>query len=243
MKAQTMDRHLYTQIGLDSGSLTMLGAVVKSFGEPGEYRGTVRKGDRHAGVFYLSVDKDSPVARADIDLAAFDRGASAAGSGGCGCGEPRCGCGGKEPRYSVNPRGYALFRVSGGAGGYAVHVRKAAEADDTPVFDSRKLGEGAVFSAMLLRPGRYAVTNTLGKARAEVVVAYPQRTDRPYRPPAPVRVTVTAKGFDQDGIRLGPAQGLIFECRTEARIKIELVEPDDGPRGRDRRRRTARKPR
>ena len=38
----TFDRNLFTQIGLDSGSLTMLGAVIHSFRKPGEYRGSVR---------------------------------------------------------------------------------------------------------------------------------------------------------------------------------------------------------
>jgi hypothetical protein len=57
------------QTGLDSGALTMLGAVVRRFEEPGEYRGTVRRGDAIEKVFYLSVDKESPVAGADIDLA------------------------------------------------------------------------------------------------------------------------------------------------------------------------------
>ena len=67
----TFDRNLFTQIGLDSGSLTMLGTVVHSFGEPGEYRGSVRRGKEGAAVFYISVDKNSPVAQVNIDLAAL----------------------------------------------------------------------------------------------------------------------------------------------------------------------------
>ena len=38
----TFDRNLFTQIGLDSASLTMLGTIVHSFPQPGEYRGVVR---------------------------------------------------------------------------------------------------------------------------------------------------------------------------------------------------------
>ena len=40
----TFDPHLFTQIGLDSGSLTMLGTVVHSFAQPGEYRCVVHEG-------------------------------------------------------------------------------------------------------------------------------------------------------------------------------------------------------
>ena len=231
MKQQIIDRNLFTQIGLDSGSLTMLGAVVHTFREPGEYRGTVRKENAGKGVFYICVDKDSAVAQVDIDLAALAGSAGVAG-GGCGCGggtdTKDCTCGG-ERRYTVNPRGYVVFRVSGGAGGYNVHVRKAAEADDTPIFDSRKLGNGAIFSGTLLRPGTYAVTNALGQGRAEVAVAYPVRGKTAYRPPEPVHVRVTEKGFEPGVLALKPAQGMIFECAAPSRIRIELVKPDDGP--------------
>jgi hypothetical protein len=230
MKQQIIDRNLFTQVGLDSGSLTMLGAVVRTFGEPGEYRGTVRKEKDGKGVFYISVDKDSAVAQVDIDLAALAGSAGNATAEGCGCGggDSHSSCGGGR-RFTVNPRGYVVFRVGGGTGGYNVHVRKAAEADDTPTFDSRALADGAIFSGTLLRPGKYAVTNALGKGRAEVTVAYPVRGKTAYRPPEPVHVRVTDKGFDPGVLELKPAQGLIFECAAPSRIKIELVTPDDGP--------------
>ncbi len=136
------------QTGLDSGALTMLGAVVRRFEEPGEYRGTVRRGDAIEKVFYLSVDKQSPVAAADIDLAKLAGSLPQQEETGRDC----CPSEG-EARFSVNPRGYVLFRVSGGRGGYSVNLRRADPDEKTPVFNSTALDGGASFSVHVLRPG------------------------------------------------------------------------------------------
>lgn len=210
--------------GLDSGALTILGAVVRRFEESGEYRGTVRRGDAIEKVFYLSVDKESPVAAADIDLAKLaDSLPHRKETGGVCC------SGEGEARFSVNPRGYVLFRVSGGPGGYSVNLRRADPDEKTPVFNSTVLDGGANFSARVLRPGTYSVTNAHGKARASLTVGYPPKAFSGYRPPAPLRVEVTERGFHPQKIELMPAQGLIFDCRTPARIVITLERPDDGP--------------
>ncbi|MEJ2652615.1 MAG: hypothetical protein P8173_12685 [Gammaproteobacteria bacterium] len=212
------------QIGLDSGALTMLGAVVHRFEEPGEYRGTIRRGDTIEKVFYLSVDKESPVAAADIDLAKLAGSLRQSNNTdeGCCSDEP-------ETRFSVNPRGYALFRVSGGKGGFSVNLRRTDPNERTPVFNSTALDNGAIFSARILRPGTYVVTNTCGKTRAHLTVSYPPNAFSGYRPPEPQRVEITAKGFLPSKIALKPAQGLIFECHTTSRIIVELERADDGP--------------
>ena len=46
----------------------------------------------------------------------------------------------------------------------------------------------------------------------------------------PLNIAVTKKGFGQDSIALLPGQGMVFRFATPARIAIELVEPDDGPK-------------
>jgi hypothetical protein len=217
----TFDRNLFTQIGLDSGSLTMLGTVVHSFGEPGEYRGSVRRGKEGAAVFYISVDKNSPVAQVNIDLAALTNPPAATSK----C----CKGDGPEQRFTVNPKGYAVFHVSSGAGGFDVHVRKAEEDPKAKIFDSRELGEGDIFSAVILRPGTYSVTNLVTKTQAEAIVAYPKIGKTAYRPPAPVRVESTRDAFAPRRIELHPGQGLIFDCKAPSRVMIELVKPDDGP--------------
>ncbi len=223
----TFDQNLFTQTGLDSGLLTILGSVIHSFSEPGEYRGSVHKAGGEQAVFYLTVDKNSPAAHANIDLAALREYAGAS--------QKECCDEGTENRFTVNPRGYVVFHVSGGSGGFSVHVRRAEEDPKTQVFNSQALGEGDIFSASIIRPGTYSVVNQLakGKARAEVVVSYPEIGKTAYRPPAPVHVQVTQRGFDPERIELKPGQGMVFEVKAPARIVTELTKPDDGP-GNDR---------
>ena len=154
----TFDQNLFTQTGLDSGLLTILGSVIHSFGEPGEYRGSVHKAGGEQAVFYLTVDKNSPAAHVNIDLATLREYAGATQKECCGDGT--------ENRFTVNPRGYVVFHVSGGSGGFSVHVRRAEEDPKTQVFNSQELGEGDIFSASIIRPGTYSVVNQLAKGKA-----------------------------------------------------------------------------
>ena len=218
MRSQlTFDRHLYTQLGLDSGALTMLGALVHSFEEAGEYRGTARRGDLPEATFRVSVDPDCAIAQADIDLAALvdddDR------------------CGDDVRRFTVHPRGFAVFRVSKGSGGYWVNVRRADEDRAVKAYDSRRLEQGDIFSAMLLRPGRYSIENALSKARGEVTVAYPTTGKTAYRPPPPLEAEC-GETIKPKAIHLKPVQGLNIHATGPARVRISLLEPDDGPRSR-----------
>src|SRR5262249_55607489 len=133
-------------------------------------------------------------------------------------------CGDKKAgnEFVVNPKGYAVFHVSAGAGGYYVHLRKADEDPKQKIFDSRKLEEGDIYSAVILRPGRYSVTNALTKAAGELIVHYPSVGKTGYRPPPPVRIEVGEKGFQPNKIEVHPGQGLSFHCKQTSRIKIEL---------------------
>jgi hypothetical protein len=216
------DWSVFTQIGLDSGSLTRLGAVVHSFGEPGEYRGSVRQGAESKAVFYISVDKNSSVAQVNIDLAGLSN-PPTTGSKCCGDVRP------VENRFTVHPKGYAVFQVSSGSGGFDVLVRKAVEDPAQKTFDSRQLNDGDIFSGVILRPGTYSVTNSVTKATADAIVSYPKIGKTAYRPPPPIRVQCTREGFQPKRIELQPAQGLIFDCKAPSRIKIELTKADDGP--------------
>ncbi len=216
----TLDRNFFTQIGLDSGALTMLGVIVHTFGEASEYRGAVISGDGNEAIFYVSVDPGCAVAGVNIDLAAL------AGTA------PGAAAGGQGPRYVVHPKGYAVFRVAGGPGGYAVSVRKAVEDPEVTAYDTRALQPGDIFSAILMRPGRYSVRNVLGDAKAEVTVSYPGDGKAAYKPPAPEAVEL-GETIEPAHIRLKPMQGMNFNVRTAARIVIELQEADDGPRARE----------
>lgn len=217
------DPNFFSQVGLDSGALTMLGAVVHSFNEPGEYRGVVRREKEPEGVFYISVDKDSPIAQANIDLAALIQGEPAVES------ENGCCPVGQDNYFDVNPKGYVVFHVLSGAGGYSVHVRKAEEDPNTKIFDSRELDAGDIFSAIIIRPGTYAVTNLVNGKKGGIIVSYPKPGKTAYRPPAPVVVDCSEREMGPGRIELQPGQGLNFHLKTRSRIKIELVKPDDGP--------------
>jgi hypothetical protein len=227
----TFDQNLFTQVGLDSGSLTMLGSIVHSFQESGEYRGSVHKADGEQAVFYITADKNSPAAHVNIDLASLKEYS--------GKTEKDCCDDEKANHFTVNSKGYVLFHVSAGSGGFSVHVRRAEEDPQARVFNSQQLGEGDIFSAVILRPGIYSVSNRLAdeeeeekekkRERARVVVSYPEIGKAAYRPPAPVRAQVGPRGIEPARIPLKPAQGLVFDIKTSARIVIELVEPDDGP--------------
>ena len=225
----TFDQNLFTQIGLDSGSLTMLATVVHTFPESGEYRGAVHLGKNVESVFYIKADKNSPVAQVNVDLAGLTappaQGAPAQ-SAGCCCPETKEA----QNQFVVNPKGYAVFYVSSGSGGYYVHLRKADEDPKQTIFDSRKLQEGDIYSAVVLRPGRYSVTNTLGKEKAELTVHYLSVSKTGYRPPTPVRVDVGDKGFEPRKVEAHPGQGILFHFKQPSRIKIDLVKADDGPR-------------
>ena len=158
------------------------------------------------------------MAQVDIDLAAL---MDPADQDDCCDGRPK-------NHFTVNPRGYAVFSVSRGSGGYSFHIRQALDDPDTPVFDSQKLGKGDYFAATILRPGRYSVTNAHTEARTELVVPYLVRGEKRYQPPGPLRVRSNGDQFEQKEMRLMPSQGLVFECEGPSRFKIELKEADDG---------------
>jgi hypothetical protein len=231
----TFDQNLFTQVGLDSGALTMLGGVTHRFLEAGQYRGVVYRGGESIGKFYINVDKNSPVAQANIDLAAFDTSLPAPATSATGT---TCGCQGDgtkaETTFEVNPKGYAVFHVSAGAGGYAVRGSKAAEdPKQQNQFDSRELNGEDIFSAVILRPGTYSASNGLNtKAKGKITVSYPKIGKTAYRPPSPTKIVCTEGGFEPANVELQPGQAVLFQANAPARITLELVKADDGPSGR-----------
>lgn len=216
-----LDQHMFTQIGLDSGALTILGAVVHNFPERGAYRGVVLRNDRIETTFYLMVDENSPASQVHIDLARLNDLPSKAC---CTSDHPEPG-----PHFVVNPKGYAVFYVSSGAGGYAVHVGTIDAGPKPKSFDSRELREGDLFSATLLRPGKYVVTNVKTESKLEIEVAYPRMGKTAYSPPDPIKIECTSDGIRAEHTKLRPAQGQLYHFKTPSRIIIDLVEPNDGP--------------
>jgi hypothetical protein len=106
-------------------------------------------------------------------------------------------------------------------------VSKAGRA--STVWDSTKLVAGDLYALSIARPGTYSMRNSADGAEATVVVTYPVRGNRAYRPAAPVTVRCTERGFEPKEVTLGPLQGLVVQVEAPARVVIDLVEADDGP--------------
>ena len=219
--------YLFKQTGLDSGSLTMLGSIVHQFAEPGEYRGVSLRNNQRDAVFYLKIEEGSPVNQVNIDLAALAGGAEQPSSCICESG------GGGAQHFLLGAGGHAVFHVSGGPGGYELHIGRSGKEPQPREFDSIELKGGDLFAATFLRPGVYTVRNLAakerGKAGLEIDVAYPRAGKTAYQPPAAVRVECVREGFRPAKLELQALQGCIFVCQVAARIKAELLRPHGPP--------------
>lgn len=226
MKAM-INRFIFSQANLDSGSLTMLTSIIHRFTELGEYHATILRGADIVGRFSIVVgDRKTPQASStaevqqsiNIDLKRLDLPLSKhleSEEGNC---------------FMLRSRGYAVFHVSTGVGGYIVEIRKTGtEHGGVKVFDSLELKDEDIFTATVLRPGTYSIINVNTKAKAELVVAYPEIGKIP-RQPETVQIECTKNALIPDKIRINPTQGLLFRFKTNSRIKIKLIKPEDRPK-------------
>lgn len=227
MKVKTViNRFMFSQVNFDSGSLRVLASVVHRFPETGKYHGSVLRGADVVGRFSIIVgEHQSQTATpstepqsVNIDLKQLDLPVSKhLESQICNC-------------FVLKPRGYAVFHVSTGAGGYAVEIKKTGkECSGVKVFDSRELKDEDMFTATVIRPGTYSITNINTKAKGELVVAYPEIGKIPKQPEA-VPVECTENEVTPNKIRINPTQTLLFRFKTPSRIKIELIKPEDRPK-------------
>ena len=209
-----LNRHLLMQTDSDSGALTVHGAVVHRFAEPGSLAGTVYRGRDAVGRFTLHVDPACETKQLNLDLVQIDR---------------SVGLRHAAEHFAVAAGGHVVFWVSKGAGGYAV-VLAAREPDAKPSFDSRTLGAGDYFTVNPLRPGLYGATNSQSKAEGRLVVAYPDMQRRSRTAAAPAAIRAGAKGFSPERAEIQPMQGIVFQIEAPSRIRIALLEPTDRPR-------------
>lgn len=219
--------YLFKQTAVDSGSLTMLGTIVHQFAEPGDYRGVSLRDNQRDAVFYLKVEEGSAVNQVNIDLAAL--GNMAGEQASCDGGSA-----GGARTFLLGAKGHAVFHVSGGPGGYALHIGRSAQEPAPREFDSVELKGSDLFAATFLRPGIYSVRNLAAKERTkaglEIDVVYPRAGKTPYQPPPAVRIECVREGFRPGGkLELQAMQGCIFVCQVAARIKAELVRPHEPP--------------
>ena len=225
-----------TQTNYDSGSLGGLASVVHPVTEAGQHPLTILQADKAVQTLVLTVQsipkdtgavaaaagavKDAAAANVpaalQIDLSAI---VNAPGQ-----------LSAKLSELVVAASGYTMFHAPAGTSGFAAQLHAPGAADKPAVFDSRQLGNGDVFATTMFRPGRYSVTNKVNNAQAQLRVSYPVISNTPYSPPEAFEVQLDQNGFQPNDIQLKPAQGIVFHIsNTQARITIDLVEPDDGP--------------
>jgi hypothetical protein len=211
-----INTEIFMQIGLDSGALTLLGGVAHPVHEPGPYRGVVLRDGEEVADFGFVVAKEGRT-QLDVDVAKV----AGAGRTGCGC------CTDPDAAPHLRAGGMLLVHVGSGRGAYAVVVNAGEGDARRVVFDSRRLEKGDLFTATVLRPGRYAVTNTVNGARAELEVRYPERRREPLRAAEPIQVRAGDR-FDPERFAVQPTQSQVYTAETPARVVIELVQPYDG---------------
>jgi hypothetical protein len=205
------------QTTFDSASPMGSAVVVHRIDEEGEYDVEVGREDEVPDRVGLSVAPQGKKASAAPSSVTIDIAGAAPGTIA------------RQRHHQLDVGGYASFTsAQARSSGSVIVVRKRGAKDAE--FDSRRLGEPDIFAVTLVRPGLYSARNTLAKAEARIVVTYPVVGERPYRPAEPVDVLCTKKGFGREHVEIGPAQGIIFRFETAARIVVELLEPDDGPK-------------
>lgn len=212
-----INRFIFSQTNLDSGSLTVLASVVHRFPEKGVYYGKIRRSDNLVGQFKILVEQtpeSQPSVKIDLKVLELPI-SQQTQSENCNC-------------FTINPIGYALFMVSTGAGGYVLEIEKSGDECGKKVFDNRDLSAEDMFVATLMRPGAYRIVNTLTKAEAKLRVVYPEIGKTP-RFSQSVKVECTEKAITPSQIVVNPAQGLVFCFKVPSRIKIDLVEAEDRP--------------
>lgn len=198
----------------DSSSLGVLCTSCHLIKEPGEYLGQVHRGKAIVGTFRLQASQQDAPAQVDVDLAGFAEPPTSAR---------------REPSYRVAPGGYLVLFVSAGSGGYAVTLEQAGK-DKTPtVFDSRALQDSDLFAVTLIRPGRYGVTNVIGNGAATLTVPYPSAGRVAKQGSEPVTIVCSDKGLIPERADVLAGQGVVFQVRSRASIRVTLEEADDAP--------------
>jgi hypothetical protein len=212
-----INRFIFSQVNLDSGSLTVLASIVHRFSEQGLYYCKIKRSEKEVGSFQILVG-DEPTfptsVKIDLKLMSTEF-PEPLGNEACNC-------------LNISVGGYAVFFVSSGIGGYTLDITMP-EVKGKTVFDSRKLSDEDMFVATLLRPGAYKITNVLNKAQAELRVTYPE-IGKTKRNVEPVKLHCGEKEISPANASVNPGQGAVFSFKVPSRIKIELAIPEDRPK-------------
>lgn len=227
-----INRFLFSQTTIDSGSLTPHSTLVCKFTDPGEYQGIIMKGSGIVSRFKLNVLDERPSSRlsslstinsketsqlTDVNKQVSDT-----------SNQINIDLSNIMSIYTLKKGDYAVFYVSTGAGGYSIEIYRFEKGSQIKTFDSKELKDGVIFSAMVIRPGTYLITNTINDAKAELVINYPE-LGKMKKILIPINIESNTKEIVPNKINIDPSQGLIFRINTLSRIRIELTKPEDRP--------------
>lgn len=191
----------------------MLTSVIHQFGTPGFYRAEVRLKGQFVASYAFEVSETSGVNQLDVDLASLHH--QAQRRSGCAC-EAQAQEGGPV----VSPRGYVVFFVSHGDGGYSVVVGGSG-GEGHPAFNSEALAEGDLFALSLLEPVGYQMTNRLGSARGRIEVSFSRESARQVKTLEPIYVGTWRDRFDPATVAAASTQGIVFRIHDAARVVVE----------------------
>jgi hypothetical protein len=207
----------------DSASPSGLCAVYHKCRDVGEYVCEFLRNDEPIGRVFVKVGEEQDGAKRLPSELKFDKHRLVSRYG------KRQGIDTAAEQYEIAQAGYVRFSSSRSRDDYTIVMTNSSNPAATVVFDSRRLDAGDIFAAVLIRPGKYTISNTLSGSRGEIIVAYPVVGKEPYRPPVRLSVDSDRGGFSQTQISLKPAQELSVQIKVPSRITIELTEADDGP--------------
>jgi hypothetical protein len=213
-----INRFIFSQVNLDSGSLTVLASVVHRFSEKGLYFCKIKRGEKEVGSFKILVE-EKPTCQTSlkIDLKAMAIEVPVPPN------EVACKC------LSLVVGGYAVFYVSSGVGGYSLEMTMTGAESGRKVFDSQKLTADDMFVATLLRPGTYRIINAFNETKAELRVIYPE-VGKTQQNSQPIKLECNEKEISPAKVCVNPGQGTVFSLKGPSRIKIEIVSPTDCPK-------------
>ena len=227
-----INRFLFSQTNIDSGSLTPHSTIVCKFTDPGEYQGIIMKGSGIVSRFKLNVlDERSSNGLSSLSTTNSKEVSQLSDENkqvNDTSNQINIDLSNIMSIYTLKKGDYAVFYVSTGAGGYSIEIYRFERGSQIKTFDSKELKDGVIFSAMVIRPGTYLITNTVNNAKADLVVNYPE-LGKMKKILIPINIEINAKEIIPNKINIDPSQGLIFKINTLSRIRIELTKPEDRP--------------
>jgi hypothetical protein len=207
-RVPVLNRALFAKRPLESGALSVLGAIFHRFEAAGVYEVMIRV-DRGASQRVQVNVGSGATSQINLDVTALG-------------GDSDCGCEDNEAR-SLNVGGVMGFYTSKGGSPFTVTVDQLTDRERKVVLDSAQgIPAGDLFSVTLIRPGNYRVTNGLNKSVMALSVNLPK--GEKYIVSQTKSVDVVAEGFKSRGETLFPGQTLVFQCHVPAQLRVELVD-------------------